>query len=112
MRHRDKRVKLSREREHRGALLRNLAREMIEHGSITTTTPKAKAAKSLLEKLLHMAREDTVHNRRKAFRILASRKYVNKLFMEVAPKVKGVRFIRVGFRRGDSAEISRLEFIE
>ncbi len=112
MRHRDKREKLGRDREHRRALLMNLAREMIDHGYITTTTTKAKAAKSILEKLLNLAKEDTLHNRRKAFRILADRKYVNKLFMEVAPKVRGVRFIRVGFRRGDGAEISRLEFIE
>lgn len=112
MRHRDKRVKLGREREHRVALLMNLAREMIDHGAITTTTVKAKAAKSLMEHLLYLAKNDSVHNRRKAFRILADRKYVNKLFMEIAPKVKGVRFIRLGFRRGDSAEISRLEFIE
>ncbi len=112
MRHRDKRIKLGREREHRKALLMNLAREMIDHGAITTTTVKAKAAKSLIERLLSLAKEDTVHNRRKAFKVLADRKYVNKLFMEVAPKVKGVRFIRLGFRRGDAAEISRLEFIE
>jgi ribosomal protein L17 len=111
MRHRDKRVKLGREREHRRALLRNLAREMVEHGYITTTSVKAKAAKAVVEKLLHLAKEDTLHNRRWAFRILADRKYVNKLFKEVAPKVKGVRFVRIGFRRGDAAEISRLEFI-
>jgi large subunit ribosomal protein L17 len=118
MRHRDKRTKLGREREHRKALLRNLAREVIDHYAIETTTPKAKAAKSLLEHLLHLAKEAkekpelNVHNRRKAFRILADRKYVNRLFDDVAPKVKGVRLIRVKVRRGDAAEISRLEFIQ
>ncbi|NPB03932.1 MAG: 50S ribosomal protein L17 [Thermotogae bacterium] len=117
MRHRDKRIKLGREREHRKALLRNLAREMIEHYAIETTTVRAKAAKSLLEHLLQLAKEViqnpelNVHNRRKAFRILADRKYVNRLFDEIAPKVKGVRLVRVKIRRGDAAEISRLEFI-
>ncbi len=118
MRHRDKRVKLGREREHRKALLRNLVRALIDHHSIETTTVKAKAAKSVVEHLLHLAKEAkenpslNVHNRRKAFRILADRKYVNRLFDEIAPKVRGVRVFRVRIRRGDAAEISRLEFIK
>ncbi len=119
MRHLNKIKKLSREREHRKALLRNLAKSLFEHGMIITTRVKAKACKSIVDKILSRAMEDSVHNRRIVNRFLNDRKLTNKVFNKIAPLYRqdGIRsgfttLVKYGYRRGDNAELSILKLLK
>jgi len=127
MRHRMKRNKLNRYGSHRMSLMRNLAKEIIEHGTIMTTTVKAKVGKEYIEKLITKAvkaykikdenKEESIALRRQLFAELGDRKLVNKLVDEIAPKYTGrnggyTRVIKVGQRRGDGAEVSVLQIVE
>src|SRR6476659_4240466 len=89
---------LSRDTEHRKALRRNLVQSLFEHGKVRTTLPKAKEVKAMAEKLITLARTNSVNNRRRVIAIMRDRrlvddeqeftgqKVVQKLFDEVAPK--------------------------
>lgn len=127
MRHRMKRNKLNRYGTHRVSLMRNLAKEIIEHGTIMTTTVKAKVGKEYIEKLLTKAvraykikdenKPESVALRRQIFAELGDRKLVNKLVDEIAPKYVSrnggyTRVIKVGARRGDGAELSVLQLVD
>ncbi len=127
MRHRMKRTKLNRYGSHRRSLMRNLAKEIIEHGTIMTTTVKAKVGKEYIEKLITKAvraykikdenKEESIALRRQLFAELGDRKLVNKLVDEIAPKYTNrnggyTRVIKVGQRRGDGAEVSVLQIVE
>lgn len=119
MRHLNKVKKLSREREHRKALLRNLARSLFENGIIITTTVKAKACKSVVDKILSRAMEDSVHNRRMVNKFLNDRKLTKKVFDEIAPLYRedNIRsgyttIVKYGYRRGDNAELSILKLLK
>jgi len=116
VRHRKRLVKLGREREHRKATLRNLVRGLFLHGRIKTTLPKAKAARSVAERLITRAKQDTVHNRRQVRRFLIDRRLTNKLFVEIAPQYKDrpggyTRIVKLGPRRGDAAEMAVLSLL-
>ncbi|MGQ9855589.1 MAG: 50S ribosomal protein L17 [Fervidobacterium sp.] len=127
MRHRMKRNKLNRYGTHRVSLMRNLAKEIIEHGTIMTTTVKAKVGKEYVEKLITKAvkaykiksenKDESVAIRRQIFAELGDRQLVNKLVDEIAPKYASrnggyTRVIKVGARRGDGAELSVLQLVE
>lgn len=125
MRHRMKRHKLGRYGSHRRSLLRNLSREIVEHGSIVTTTAKAKALKTFMDKLVSKAieaattedRARSVHLRRQINAVLGDRRLTNKLVDEIAKNYVGrrggyVRVLRIGFRRGDAAEMSLVQLVE
>ncbi|AEX85267.1 50S ribosomal protein L17 [Marinitoga sp. 1135] len=125
MRHRVKVNKLSRYASHRKALLKNLAREVFEHGSIITTTAKAKAVRPLVEKILTKAKEaKTTDNkdrsvalRRQINRYFNDRRFTNKVVDEIAPKFENrnggyTRILKIGYRRGDAAELSLLQLVE
>ena len=87
MRHQKDRVKLSRSASHRKSLLMNLCKEVLEHERIETTEAKAKAVKPELEKLITLAKTDSLHARRQALSALAQDKFaVHRLFVEVAPR--------------------------
>ena len=89
---------LSRDTEHRLALRRNLVQSLFEHGKVRTTLPKAKEVKAFAEKLITLARTNSVNNRRRVIALMRDRrlvdeeqeftgqKVVQKLFDEVAPK--------------------------
>ncbi|ODN30343.1 50S ribosomal protein L17 [Fervidobacterium thailandense] len=126
MRHRMKRNKLNRYASHRNALLRNLAKEIIEHSSIMTTTVKAKVGRQYIEKLIAKAikaykikesnRAESVALRRQIFAELGDRRLVNKLVDEIAPKFVErnggyLRVVKVGPRRGDGAEMAVLQLV-
>ncbi|MCS7244857.1 MAG: 50S ribosomal protein L17 [candidate division WOR-3 bacterium] len=116
MRHLNKIKKLSREREHRKALLRNLARSIFEKGYIITTTTKAKACKSIVDRILARATENTLHSRRLVNRFFNDRKLVKKIFDDIAPLYKNIKsgfttIVKYGYRRGDGAELSLLKLI-
>ncbi len=119
MRHRKKVKKLGREREHRKATLRNIVRGVFMYGYSKTTTPRAKVARSIIDSILSRAMEDTVHNRRMVNRFLDDRKLTNWIFHAVAPlfrdgEHKGgyTRVLRIGYRRGDGAELSIIQLLK
>ena len=125
MRHRVKRHRINRPKDHRLALLRNQARELIEHGSIVTTTAKAKALKVFFDKLMSKAvkaasTDDKIKSmnlRRQINRHLNDRRLTNKFVDEIATKYVGrnggyTRIVRIGYRRGDGAEISLVQLVE
>ena len=117
MRHQRQRYQLSRSASHRKALLMNLSKEIIEHERIETTAAKAKAVKPEIEKLITLARTDTLHARRQALSALAQDKFaVHRLFVEVAPRYTErpggyTRILKLGPRRSDSTEMVLLELV-
>lgn len=118
MRHGNFRHKMNVKPSHRKSLLRNLAIEVIDHGSIKTTTAKAKAIRGYVEKLITLAKTDSVHSRRIAFSKLNNKDMVTKLFVEVAPKFKEraggyTRITKLADKRvGDAAPMSTIGFVE
>ena len=117
MRHQKTRNKLSRDSAHRKSLLMNLSKELIEHERIKTTEAKAKAVKPEIEKLITLAKRDTLHARRQALSTLAQDKFaVHKLFVEVAPRYAErpggyTRILKIGQRAGDATEMVFLELV-
>ena len=117
MRHQKTRHKLSRDSAHRKALLANLCVEVIDHERIKTSQAKAKAVKPEIEKLITLAKRDTLHARRQALSTLAQDKFaVHKLFVEVAPRYAErpggyTRILKIGQRQGDATEMVFLELV-
>jgi large subunit ribosomal protein L17 len=117
MRHQKNKYKLSRDSAHRKALLMNLSKELIEHERIKTTEAKAKAVKPQIEKLITLAKKDTLHARRQALSTLSQDKFaVHKLFVEVAPRYAErpggyTRILKIGQRAGDATEMVYIELV-
>jgi large subunit ribosomal protein L17 len=116
MRHRKEGRQLRRTSEQKLALMRSLASSLIERGAIETTEAKAKELRPFIEKLITRAKEGTVHARRLTGRHVQKRAVGDKLFQEVAPKFatrKGgyTRILKTGHRKGDGAEMARIELI-
>ena len=116
MRHRKAGVKLKRDVSARRALLRGLVTNVIEEERITTTIPKAKAAKPLVEKMITLAKEDTPHKRKLAAAFLMKSEAVDKLFDKLGPRFNQrpggyTRIVKLGWRKGDGAETAKLELV-
>lgn len=116
MRHRKAGVKLKRDISGRRALLRGLVTNVIEEERITTTVPKAKAARPLVERLITLAKEDTLSTRRKAAAFLTTKESVEKLFDKLGPRFNQrnggyTRIVKLGWRKGDGAETAKLELV-
>lgn len=117
MRHQNYGNKLGVKPAHRKSLLRNLSIELIDHGKIKTTHAKCKAIRSFLERLVTIAKVDSVANRRLVQRRLNNQDAVKRLFDEVAPKFKErnggyTRILKLaGGRVGDGAKLSYIEFV-
>jgi len=112
-----KKYKLGRKKSHREALLRNLASELVEHGQVKTTLAKAKALKPKVEHLVTVARRGDEHARRMLSRFFYSEEVVSKMLSEIGPKFKSrpggyTRILKLGRRKGDSAEMAIIEFVE
>jgi large subunit ribosomal protein L17 len=117
--------KLGRVTEHRIALLRNQAAALIRHERIETTIPKAKELRPFVERLITIAKRGVaggsengkaLHARRLVLAEIPDKDVVSKLFDEVAPRFAEraggyTRILRVGFRRGDAAEIAQVELV-
>lgn len=118
MRHQKKTVKLGRTASHRDALLANQVCSLIEHTRITTTLAKAKAVRPLAEKLLTLAKKNTLHARRIALAYLHHNEAaVRKLFAEVAPRAGArpggyTRIVKTGPRQSDSAPMAFIEWVD
>jgi large subunit ribosomal protein L17 len=109
--------KLGRTSAHRNALFRNQLASLIDRERIITTLPKAKELKPQIERLVTLARIDSVHTRRQATKIVAEDANVQKLFGTLAPRFADrpggyTRIIKLGPRRGDAAEMCILEFVD
>jgi large subunit ribosomal protein L17 len=116
MRHLKSGSKLGRNPSHRRATLRNLVTGLIEHGRITTTLTRAKAARSVAERMITLGKRDTLQSRRQAAAFLMTPDATRKLFGDVAPKFADraggyTRIIRAGVRVGDGAKVAILELI-
>lgn len=117
MRHKRLNKKFDRNKPERDSMMHNLVRGLFISQSIITTTPKAKEARRLAEKLITVAKKDDLHSRRKVFSVLRDETLIKKLFREIAPLFKDrkggyTRIIRLGKRKGDNAELSVLELTE
>ncbi len=125
MRHRVSHRKLGRVTEHRIAMLRNQAEALIRHERIETTIPKAKELRPFVERLITIAKRGlaagapngkSLHARRLVLRDIQDRDVVGKLFDTIAPRFETrpggyTRILRIGYRRGDSAEIAQIELV-
>lgn len=116
MKHRVSGKKLSRTTGQRKALFRSLLAALFLHGGIRTTKAKAKAVAPQAEKLISLAKKETLSARRQAAKVLPKRKLVNCLFDEIAPKFQDrrsgfTRIINLGTRLGDGAQMVRLELV-
>jgi large subunit ribosomal protein L17 len=117
MRHGKKFNHLGRKAGHRKALLQNLSIALIEHKRIETTLAKAKALRRHIEPIVTKAKNNTTHSRRVAFSYLQNKEAIKELFGTVAPAVGDrpggyTRVIRMGFRKGDGAEMALIEFVD
>ena len=117
MRHLKAGRKLNRTAAHRKALLRNLLKALVLREQVRTTDAKAKELRRWADRLVTLGKKNSVHTRRLAFSYLGSRKLVQRLFDEVAPRFQSraggyTRVLKIGPRRGDAAPISLVEFTE
>ena len=117
MRHGKKVNHLGRTSAHRKALMKNLAIALIEHKRINTTTAKAKALRGYIEPLVTRSKTNSTHSRRVVFGYLQNKTAVQELFGPISEKVGNrpggyVRVIKTGFRKGDAAEMSMIEFVD
>jgi len=116
MRHLVKGRKLGRTTAHRQALLRNLVTSFIEKERIQTTMAKAKETRPMAEKLITLAKTDSLHARRQALAVLTKESAVTKLFTQIGPRFMErpggyTRIVKTGLRIGDGASMAFLELI-
>ncbi|MGI9345972.1 MAG: 50S ribosomal protein L17 [Gammaproteobacteria bacterium] len=116
MRHRKSGSRLNRNSSHRQAMFRNMAVSLLEHEQIQTTVAKAKELRRVVEPLITLAGENTVHRRRLAFARTRSEKMVGKLFTDLGPHYKErpggyLRIVKNGFRTGDAAPMAVVQLV-
>ena len=125
MRHRVAHRKLGRVTEHRIAMLRNQAHALLKHERIETTMPRAKELRPFVERIISIAKRGlaggaengkSLHARRLVLRDIQDRDVVSKLFDTIAPRFESrpggyTRILRLGYRRGDSAEVAQIELV-
>src|SRR5262247_77396 len=125
MRHRVAHRKLGRVTEHRIAMLRNQATALLRHEHLTTTVPRAKELRPFVERIITIAKRGvakgaadghTLNARRLVMQDLQDRDVVAKLFDTLAPRFAErpggyTRLLRLGFRKGDSAEVAQVELV-
>jgi large subunit ribosomal protein L17 len=116
MRHRNAHRKLSRNTSHRRALLRNLVTDLLEHGRLMTTLPKAKEVRPLAEKMITLGKRDSLHARRQVQSYLMRDGIAKSVFDTIAPRFadrKGgySRIIKLGNRKGDGADLAIIELL-
>jgi large subunit ribosomal protein L17 len=119
MRHRNQGRKLGRTASHRKAMFVNMAAALIKHEQITTTLPKAKELRPVVEKLVTLSRRGAkdLHARRQAIAQVGDEAQVAKLFDVIGPRYAKrpggyTRVLKAGFRHGDNAEMAVIEFVD
>jgi large subunit ribosomal protein L17 len=117
MRHGNAHRKLNRTAEHRRAMFANMCAALIKHEQITTTLPKAKDLRPIVEKLVTLGKRGDLHARRKAIAEIRDVPMVKKLFEVIGPRYKErnggyTRIMKAGFRYGDNAAVAVIEFVD
>jgi large subunit ribosomal protein L17 len=117
MRHGNAHRKLGRKPEHRNAMFANMAAALIKHEQITTTLPKAKELRPVVEKLITLGKRGDLHARRQAIAQVRDVAMVKKLFEVLGPRYKArnggyCRILKAGFRYGDNAPVAVIEFVD
>ena len=117
MRHGKVHRKLNRTAEHRKAMFANMAAALIKHEQITTTLPKAKELRPVVEKLITLGKRGGLHARRQAISQIRDVAMVKKLFDVLGPRYKErnggyCRIMKAGFRHGDNAAVAVIEFVD
>jgi large subunit ribosomal protein L17 len=117
MRHKVGQRKLHRTTSHRLAMLHNMVTSLLEHEAIRTTLPKAKEARALAERIITLGKRGGLSNVRLAERTVRNRVILKKVFGEYKERYASrpggyTRIVRLGFRRGDGAEMALLELVD
>lgn len=117
MRHRKAKFKLGMRTAHREAMLRNMVTSLLEYETITTTDARAKAIRSLADKMITLGKRGDLHARRQAMQVIRSKRVAKILFDEIAPRFQAreggyTRVIKKGYRAGDCASMSLVELVE
>lgn len=108
--------KLGRPTAHRTAMLRAMVTYLLQNGRIETTVARAKEVSALTDKLITIAKDNSLHSKRMAFSFITKESVVKKLFDEISPKYADrnggyTRVIKTGPRRGDAAEMAIIELV-
>ncbi|HXK29719.1 MAG TPA: 50S ribosomal protein L17 [Candidatus Binatia bacterium] len=116
MRHRKSGRQLSRNSSHRWALMRNLVTALLRDEKIQTTDPKAKELRRWADRVITLGKAGSLHARRQVLGIVQDKAVVRKLFDTIAPRFKDrpggyTRIIKIGWRRGDAAQMSLIELV-
>jgi large subunit ribosomal protein L17 len=116
MRHAKRGRKLGRDAAHRKSMLATMAGQVIQHGRIKTTGPRAKEVRSVVDRLITVAKKDDLHARRQAAAVLKDKSIVRRLFEDIAPDLDDrnsgyTRILKLGPRLGDGAEAVYLELV-
>ena len=117
MRHRLGGRKLGRTTAHRKAMFDNMAHALLKHEQITTTLPKAKDLRPIVERLITLGKRGGLHARRQALATLQDAAIAEKLFSTLAERYKEraggyCRIIKAGFRHGDAAAMAVIELVD
>jgi large subunit ribosomal protein L17 len=117
MRHGHGLRKLNRTTSHRLAMFRNMANALLTHEEITTTLPKAKELRRVVEPMITMGKKPTLANRRLAYDRLRDRDTVSKLFAVLGPRYAKrnggyLRILKSGFRKGDNAPMALMSLLD
>ena len=109
--------RFNRSHEHRKAMFANMSQALIKHEQITTTLPKAKDLRPVVEKLVTLGKRGDLHARRQAIAQIKDVALVRKLFDVLAPRYSGrnggyTRVLKAGFRYGDNAPMAVIEFVD
>ena len=117
MKHGIKQRKLNRTSQHRKAMFANMAAALVKHEQITTTLPKAKELRPIVEKLVTLGKKGTLSDRRIAMSRMRDETQVKKLFDVLAERYKDrqggyIRIMKAGFRYGDAAPMAVIEFVD
>lgn len=108
--------KLGRSSSHKEAMLRNMVTSVIKYERIRTTDSKAKELRKVAEKMITLGKKGSLHARRQALAVVRDKDMVGKLFGELAERYRNraggyTRIVKAGYRYGDNAPVSILEFI-
>ena len=117
MRHNMSGRKLGRKSGHRRAMFANMANALIKHEQISTTLPKAKDLRPVVEKLVTLGKRGDLHARRQVMAVLRDAELTGKLFSVLAERYKTraggyIRVLKAGFRYGDNAPMAIIEFVD
>ncbi len=117
MRHGLAHRKLNRTSEHRKAMFANMAASLVRHEQISTTLPKAKELRSVVDRLVTLAKKGDLAARRRAISVMRDKEMVAKLFDALAERYKDrnggyTRVLKAGYRYGDNAPMAVIELVD